>query len=146
MLMLDDGQEVVPELVDEYGLTFPVLNDADYAASIAVGNTAVEAPYHILVGRDMTVLQIAGSEPTETALANALAAEWPDVDRPVQPSPEDLLADDAAPPTGNPFSAESVVTWDSGAACSVGAAGDRGRAATAVLLTLIPVLALRRRR
>ena len=144
ILLLDGYQESVNETVNYYGLTFPVLNDQTYEATIGMGNTNVEVPYHVLLNRDMSILTISGSVPGSSTIEGALEAEWPEVDRPVMTSGEDPAETDLGGdiPSGNPFSAESVVTWDGGAACSASPSGGAG---LALLLLLIPALILRRR-
>lgn len=148
ILMVDAAVGGSPEPVEgyatNYGLTMPVLNDPDTTASSSIG-MAWDIPYYALVGRDMTHLYGGGSPASDSAIAEALAEDWPEVDwpeNPVQEEGSDLDVDGESPAAGStPFSMTAGPGSGEVLVCSVG----ERRASPWALLALAALFALRRR-
>jgi len=85
VLMLDatlgGSPEPVVPFVDYYGLSMPVLNDADSLASLTIGLMA-GIPHYALLGRDLTFRFVGGSTPPEDVLSAALDEPPPQFDWP----------------------------------------------------------------
>ena len=151
ILMVDavtsGNPDPVPAYVEGYGLTMPVLNDADLAGSQAIGG-GVQTPFFTVLNRDMSIAYSGGSAPMVDTFEEALEEEWPEVEVPQNPDQIDIVGDDddddggSLTPVDNPFAVDPVTTWEASNACSVGGTSTPPYA----LLALLPLLALRRRR
>ncbi len=150
ILMVDASVGGSPDPVEGYasyyGLTMPVLNDPETTASKTMG-MGWDIPYYALVGRDMTHIYGGGSPAQDSAIEEALAEEWPEVNRPENPVQEedsdlDLDLDTDTPAGSTPFSMASGPGQGEVVICSV---GDRGAAAPWALLALAALFGLRRR-
>jgi len=140
--------EPVQGYVDDYGLSFPVLNDRDVIGSTAIGVQS-QIPFYVLLNRDMTIAYSGGSPPMPSKFEEALEEEWPEVEYPQNPEQIDIEGDDdddgggeSVTPVDNPFAVDPITTWEASNACSVGGTTTPPYA----LLALLPLLALRRRR
>jgi len=143
------GVADVEYTVDVEGVTQPVLDDNDpygegaYRGQAAIGNNSLSMPYHVLVGRDMTILHAGGSPAQEHVLLEALEEEWPDVLWPENPPEIAIEEPGIEMGDASPFAADPVTDWEASSACS---AGGNSSANWAALLLLLPALAIRRRR
>ncbi len=139
------GAQDVSYTVEVEGVTQPVINDQDpYTGQTAIGNTSGSLPYHVLLGRDMTIHHAGGSPPQDRFYEDALAEEWPDVLWPENPPALPIEEEEEIEMADvSPFAADPVTDWEASNACSAGGAGSAGWAA---LLLLLPALAIRRRR
>ena len=130
-----------------YGMTMPVLNDPDTTASASIG-MGWDIPYYALLGRDLTHIYGGGSPAQDSAIEEALAEEWPEVNWPTNPVQEevadlDVDLDSEVPSTGStPFSMAGGPGHGEVVICSV---GDRGATAPWALLALAALFGLRRR-
>ncbi len=147
-LLIDGYQGAVNGYVDYYGLTFPVLNDASYETSVAMGAGGATVPFYVLLGRDMTVLYSGGSPPTQSILQEALDEPWPeDATWPQQPTPEQIeeQADGQSFNGDNPFLADPAEMYETANTCSTSPHG-QGHGAAALVLAGLLLVSLRRLR
>ena len=149
-LLIDGYQGAVNSYVDYYQLTFPVLNDETFAASIGMGAGGAVVPFYVLLDRDMTVRYSGGSPPPATALDEAMAEPWPeDALWPQQLTPEQSDADplgDAGYSGSSPFLIDAGSVYGEGSTCTTAGNGRPSWAAIALLASLVPALLHRRRR
>ena len=142
-------QETVSRWADNYGLTFPVLADANWSASSPLEKDNGIPSFH-LVGRDM-VLRVVDGTPSHSDIEAALADEVPQVPWDEPPTLDAAAGDDddsAAPLTAAtaPFGAALYPSQDhspppyGGASCS-----QQGATRGGWLALLLPLLARRRR-
>ncbi len=147
-LLIDGYQGAVNGYVDYYGITFPVLNDQSYEASLAIGAGGATVPFYVLVGRDMTVRYQGGSPPTQSVLQEALDEPWPeDATWPQQPTPEQIEEQESQNQSysgDNPFLMDPAQVYETANTCAVARSGRIG--GTAGLAALLGVLLRRRLR
>lgn len=145
-VLIDGYQGAVNGYVDYYGLTFPVLNDQNYEASIAIGAGGATVPYYALIGRDMTIRYQGGSPPTQSILQEALDEPWPeDAVWPQQPTPEQIEeqeSENQLTAGENPFLMDPSEMYETANTCAF---GRRGGAGGIVALSAFLLALLRRR-
>ncbi len=153
MALMIDGTTGVNTWASNYGFPFPILDDEANAGSGAIG-IGDYIPYHVLIGRDMTIRVLDG-QPSDSDIQAALDEEWPEVEYPVPPDlenpgdddddevPDEELDTDLSGSSSNPFLDSSRNSWNGSVVCAVGSTSAAPWIAAALI---IPALVWRRRR